>query len=361
MHLFPTPHLPAALHRESEAEVQQFLRGSLAVPRQAPQRELGAAHVDRMAAAQGVPSAGSAGARISSTSPGSRSSGPGGRSHGPANQSPSRTPPAKSSPAAGGPCWVGSIDLGAILGDSRPASPARPASPGKSPLVQLAERLAGSTSSEGGGGEPWHTARSGGWHTARSGPGPEGWQTARSGGSSGAAGQTRAAAAGWTTSSDEGSEVVAEACQEPGSRQQGAGSHAAVAELQLLRISARSPSPPPAPGGSSRGRSGSASLSDVVQQTFSPEALERLDRLREQLSPGRQGQGASPQQASSRSTPSGGVPSSSAGSGGAEGGSGRREAHSRQGSPTALLPKRCGSPELPGLRISLHQARLLQV
>ena len=114
-------------------------------------------------------------------------------------------------------------------------------------------------------------------------------------------------------------------------------------------------------GGSSRGRSGSASLSDVVQQTFSPEALERLDRLREQLSPGRQGQGASPQQASSRSTPSGGVPSSSAGSGGAEGSSGGREAHSRQGSPTALLPKRCGSPELPGLRISLHQARLLQV
>lgn len=273
--------------------------------------------------------------------------------------------------------WVGSIDLGAILGESRPPSP------GKSPLVQLAEQLmGGASSSEGDSEQPWLTARSGGWHTARSAPAPDGWQPAHSGGSgAGSAGsQARGAAAGWrSSSSEEGSESGAASSRQRLSEQlqpqSGGAPQAAVAELQLLRISSRSPSPTrPGPGDSMHSRGGSASLSDVVQQTYPPEAVERLERLRQQLSPGQWQQHTdSPPQVSERTNAGGsGRSGSSAGqavqaaapaSGAASSGiaSASNMGSSRRGSPMQQLPRRCDSPELPGLHITLHQAKLLQV
>ena len=233
--------------------------------------------------------------------------------------------------------------------------------------------MGGASSSEGDSAQPWLTARSSGWHTARSAPPPDGWQPAHSGGSgAGSAGwQARAAAAGWrSSSSQEGSESGAASSRQRLSEQplpqSGGAPQAVVAELQLLRISSRSSSPTrPGPGGRthSRGgsRCGSASLSDVVQQTYPPEAVERLERLRQQLSPGRQQHTASPPQVSERtsaggSTRSGRSPgqSAAAASGPASSGvaSGGSRGSSRRGSPTQQLPRRCDSPELP----SAHHA-----
>ncbi|KAI7837045.1 hypothetical protein COHA_009122 [Chlorella ohadii] len=405
------------LHRESEAEVQQFLRGSLAVPRQEQQQQPRQPPAAGAAVAPVDAPAGSAGSNLSGRArgcgPASSSGSPTGQSvglsHPLSGRSASHTPVVPGGPAALDARWVGSIDLGAILGDSRPASP------GKSPLAQLAEQLAGcGSSSEGDSEQPWLTARSGGWHTARSGPAPDRWHPAHSGGSvGGSSGWQARAAAAWRSSSEEGSESGAGASQQQSEHQlaeQPAGApQQAVAELQLLRISARSRSPSPSgrgPGGSSsqsmgggggsRGGSshrtagGSADLSDVIQQTYPPEAMQRLERLREQLqdeqlhaerlSPGRQQHAASPPPAARRSSAGGsrrsmsrdsssrpaaqeaaagfGAGSTGTGGGGSRGSSSRGS--SLWSSPEQQLPRRCDSPELPGLHITLHQAKLLQ-
>lgn len=334
--------------------MQQFLRGSLASsPNLHPppqhhqqQRQQQLQEVDQAALA--------AGAQPSS---GARQGGPGAQHFATPN------PPAGESPlqslAAGGgqagaggarPGFFGSLDLGAIL-DSRPASPAR------------VPRLdSGGSDDADAAAEAWQTARSGG-----NGPG-EGWHTARSGHGGGAAGRD------WLSTSDESSGWGNEASERQQSQLSAGGTQSserelAVADLQLLRISSRpsSPSQHPqrsrSPGGHSRGsagRAGSASLSDVVTQTFPAEAVQRLEQLRAQLSPAH-----SPPHASGSlqhsSGASGGTsqlaaPAASTGSGGS-GGSG-----SRQASPTSagLLPRRSESPELEGLHISRRQAQLLQ-
>ena len=253
---------------------------------------------------------------------------------------------------------LGSLDLAAILG-SRPSSPAkfdsRLASPAKLPAT-----MRESSSSEGSGAgtdaAPWQTARSGGggWHTARE----------------------RQAASGsrglWSSSSEGGS-----SCGEcPAAEAAADGSP--VAQLQLLRISSRAASPdsgarrsspasPAARSASPGVAGGGASVADVARQTYPAEALGRLQALRAQLSPT---SGSQPQRSAGERS-SGGA---SAGAGSmrtaqatGSGGSASRHAAppgsagSGGGSPTALLPQRAVSPEVPGLRISRRHARLLQV
>lgn len=333
------------LGRESEAEVQQFLRGSLAVPYQQQQQQ------EAMAAAGAVVQASSANDGACgncASSPNSCSAQqPAGKSmHASPAQSVQHSPPADSGAAGGAaaPRWYGSLDLVAIL-DSRPVSPAK--------LPQLDSSSSGSD--DGADAEAWRTARS---------DGGEGWHTARSGSASGRMWQARAVAQGCLSTSDDSSSWAAEASEQ---QRQPTGSmeeegELAVADLQLLRISSRPASPSQRQRGSG---SRAGSLSDVITQTFPEEARERLGQLKAHLSPSVRPQpdsagspGGSPNRgsraaASSHSPPrqaaagAFAVTASSAGSG------------SRQGSPE-LLPRRIESPELPGLRISRRQAQLLQ-
>lgn len=289
--------------------------------------------------------------------------------------------------SAGAKALLGSLDLGAILG-SLPASPARlPRFDSSSSDDDEAGAAALQTARSGGDGG-WQTARSGGnsgangWQTARSG-GDEGWHTARSGRGSGTSRwQERAAGQGWLSTSDESSGWVGEASELQRSGQlsadgtQSREQELACADLQLLRISSRPSSPsqrpqrPGSPGARSRGSTGqaSASLSDVVSQTFPAEALQRLEQLRAQLSPSHSpdvsngpqcsgsASGGSGQRAASVVAQGAAVPTASAGSRGSGGSGGRQAAPA----PSELLPRRSGSPELAGLRISRRQAQLLQ-
>ncbi|KAL4437400.1 hypothetical protein ABPG75_004539 [Micractinium tetrahymenae] len=315
----------SALHQESEAEVQQFLRGSLAAasasqqPRRQPPRQQPAAAPP---SAPGQQEGGSPAALHSRQ-----------RSGQPASDSPVQVvgSPAGSScgsPAAGqqpAPAGVhasrrfGSLDLAAILG-SRPPSPARPVPASYSSGDEEEEEAgpwqtarSGRCSAAGSGADGWETARSvaaDGWATAREWQ-PQSGTAQRSGRSlwspsssdewqGGPAGAAQAAALEcplafpgiqqqhpWWTQQQRQQRQRQQQQQQQQQGQHSGCAHLVAAELQLLRIASRSPPPGPPAGTSSSSRA-RGSLADVVQQTFPAEAAERLAALKAQLSPGRQ-------------------------------------------------------------------------
>ena len=182
----------------------------------------------------------------------------------------------------------------------------------------------------------------------------------------------------------------------PEPRQLATAGEAASADLQLLRLASRSASPAaasargqlPASGGVASGAAGTSSgggsvsggsagaLSAVVDQTFSDEALGRLQHLRAQLGaaaeragspppspppPRPAGRAGSPGAHSSASRSHGSTAGGrKQGGGSPPQGPAARPDKQQQQQPALVLPPRAASPELPGFGISRRQARLLQ-
>lgn len=395
----------AALRHESEAEVQLFLRGSLAA---APASHPPQQHLPPRQ--QAAPAAPAARAREVPGRPVSQHSlRPLGEPRGEGPPAQAATSPVESScgspagphPEPGGvpaSLQIGSLDLAAILGS-------RPPSPGKL-ATTVGYDCEGELEEDEEGEGPWQTARSGGRDGANSGH-ANGWQTARS---EAAGGHTTAREhlpqlhlggggdpALWSGSNDEWqSETAGTAATaalrsllaSPGAQQRRRYDHGLEPSRESEAVSAGSAA------GNSRGSS-RGGLAEGVQQGSPALAAERPQALDAQLSPG------SEQQQQSEGSPTAGsqagtscraspdpqqqqqhaLHSTSGGSGASSSASGSsrlgppRERHqepascassvgARQEAPPAAgapLPQRQASPELPGLGISRRQARLLQV